>query len=384
MKNWHISIWFPFFFLFQQCWSPILITESINTIFCLISKIVSVIVLLQWALLVLNKKISAKPVLYTGLIYLCLFISTIIMDGDIRRLFSFTYCPIGLAALFGIYSTNINKQKLFIHSVAVFFYIINLINCLLVIISPDGLIVNGNNTYFLGGENHVGFSLMIGLCFVLCDKYLNSTNIIFLLSYITIQVTAILIIFSGGNVTGTLVAIALLFPFFKQLGHISYSLVVGLFIGTFFTLIVFEQLAVILNNQTIQYIIITLLGKSLTLSGRTDIWDIVLFRFWGSPIIGHGIRESVNLFSIWGRDFSAHNQLLQSLYEGGFLIYISLIPIVRCAGKSLKKSRSLNIIFIATTIGVLLMSMSEAAGINWIVTFFQLATIISKPTPHSS
>lgn len=255
---------------------------------------------------------------------------------------------------------------------------------LLVIISPDGLIVNGSNTYFLGGENHVGFSLMIGLCFMLCDKYLNSTSIIFLLSYITIQVTAILIIFSGGNVTGTLVAIALLLPIFKQIGNISYSLIIGLFVGAFFTFIVFEQLAVILNNQTIQYIIITLLGKSLTLSGRTDIWDIVLFRFWGSPIIGHGIRESVNLFSIWGRDFSAHNQLLQSLYEGGFLIYISLIPIVRCAGKSLKKSRSLNIIFIATTIGVLLMSMSEAAGINWIVTFFQLATIISKPTPHSS
>lgn len=80
---------------------------------------------------------------------------------------------------------------------------------------------------------------------------------------------------------------------------------------------------IILESPLVSYVIEDLLGKNLTLTNRTLIWGMVVDGFLNSPIIGNGVRETTSLFYIseqYTKGYmSAHNQILQSLYETGIL-----------------------------------------------------------------
>jgi O-antigen ligase len=86
------------------------------------------------------------------------------------------------------------------------------------------------------------------------------------------------------------------------------------------------------------WLIVDILGKDLTFSYRTYIWDYALLRIIKNPLIGNGFRapfgyELVSATII----FDAHNLFLQILYSGGVLAFISLIITLVLAGKPLMK-----------------------------------------------
>ena len=63
------------------------------------------------------------------------------------------------------------------------------------------------------------------------------------------------------------------------------------------------------------------LGKSLTLTGRTDIWDAALPILADSPLFGYGINHEFGRFAPGpdGGLWQAHNQYLQIMHDGGLL-----------------------------------------------------------------
>ena len=377
-----IGIAIAFFFLYQQMWSPFIFNGTINDVAVFISKILSVVYLLAWFNNFLANRTSYKPVLYVAIIFLSLFISTVLMDGDIRRWFSMAYCPLGLAAFFCVNTIEKHKLKIMLSGIAGLFWIVCLLNFIFVILFPEGLKgLRGQNEmgmYLLGGENQVGFPLLVGLAFMLLSSVINKSPKFFVLSYFCLQITALLIIFSGGNITGTFMAYFMLMPIIrKKVGKFSLNYILLTIFGLFFIFIVFNQLSILLHNETVIYIITEVFDKSLDLSGRTEIWDIVLKKFFDSPILGHGIQDSVNLFIINHIKFSAHNQYLQSLYEGGVLMYISFIPLIGYASNSLKRCND-NYILLSTIVGIIVMGMSEAAGLTGLIVLLLLACTINR------
>lgn len=84
------------------------------------------------------------------------------------------------------------------------------------------------------------------------------------------------------------------------------------------------------------------LNRNMTLSYRTQVWDIALERIGEDPLSGSGINdlESSGLVVGFGKQLSnAHNQFLDVWFKGGaiaFAFFVALI--VRCVAPLLKRS----------------------------------------------
>lgn len=369
-----------FFFLFQQIWSPILIFGIINEIFVLISKLIAFVLILELLAKAPNNLSILKLTSLVGIIYLSLLVSTIHGGGDIRRWFSMTYCPLGLTALFTMNFSSIKKAQSFIKAISSLMMCVCFCEFLFVLIYPLGMNVGqGTNMYFLGGENYVGFPLLVGLFIIICDHIINGVSIKRLYAYIFMQSTTVLIIFSGGNLTGTFVAVMLLLPYMRIITKFStIRLIVSLML-IFIFLIIFNNLQNIITNPIVRYIVEDQLGKDLTLTHRTVIWDQVIYKFFMKPIWGYGMQDTYNLFTIpvgnTFKTFSAHNQLLQSLYEGGILLFLAFTPLFMVVNKLIKSSLTKHY-FNAIIIGLLVMYMSEASGIIFLIIIMSLGYCI--------
>ena len=85
------------------------------------------------------------------------------------------------------------------------------------------------------------------------------------------------------------------------------------------------------------------LNRNLTLSFRTEAWDIVLDRINNDPFTGMGVTdlESSDLVVGYGRQLSnAHNQILDVWYKGGLLSLLFFVALViRCVFPLLGKTR---------------------------------------------
>ena len=67
---------------------------------------------------------------------------------------------------------------------------------------------------------------------------------------------------------------------------------------------------------------------------------------------------------------SAHNQILQSLYETGILFFVSLVPLFNELNKSLKSS--------VPFFSFLVMYMAEAPGMDKILNLVVFGLLVSK------
>lgn len=371
-----------FFLLFQPIWSPFLFSGTVNLICVTLSKFTALYVIIKYISRCANEsEMSFKPFGYMSLILFSLLISTILGNGDIRRYFSLFYSPLALLALFMIKCNNLKTAKLFIHSVSLLFYVLCLIEFVFVLCFPEGIIINNTNMYFLGGENLLGFSLLCGLLIILVDYYLKGCSKKYMLSYIIMEVLTVLIIFSGGNVVGTAITLLLLLPLARPFFKIRFIYIVLIFFGGFAILILFNYLNDFLSNAYIQYLIEDVLGKNLTLSSRTNIWEIAVNGFFKNPIWGYGIRESIDLFYFakTKQELSAHNQFLQSLYEGGVMLYICMIPLLIYISRLLNKTMHFGMIVKAIAIGLMTMYMSEASGLTYLLFVFTVACSVAPP-----
>ena len=195
------------------------------------------------------------------------------------------------------------------------------------------------------------------------------------------HVSTILIIFSGSNVVGLVCMLLFLIPNVIQRKIASLSLNTLLLV--FVSLFVFGNLMIILESPLVSYVIEDLLGKNLTLTNRTLIWGMVVDGFLNSPIIGNGVRETTSLFYIseqYTKGYmSAHNQILQSLYETGILFFVSLVPLFNELNKSLKSSVPFfSLIVKGSIFSFLVMYMAEAPGMDKILNLVVFGLLVSK------
>lgn len=110
---------------------------------------------------------------------------------------------------------------------------------------------------------------------------------------------------------------------------------------------------------------------------------MVVDGFLNSPIIGNGVRETTSLFYIseqYTKGYmSAHNQILQSLYETGILFFVSLVPLFNELNKSLKSSVPFfSLIVKGSIFSFLVMYMAEAPGMDKILNLVVFGLLVSK------
>lgn len=100
------------------------------------------------------------------------------------------------------------------------------------------------------------------------------------------------------------------------------------------------------------------LQKSITLSGRTNIWERAIFRILVSPIIGYG-NESVEMSTAKLGINHTHNFILEILYRGGIIgLLLFMITLFACGKKSLEAKKSILYSFFCVSLMIFFVSVS--------------------------
>ena len=373
---------FPFvllYFLLDRELYFILHSESLTAIYAVFSKCACLLL----CLIALKDKHFKNKIgaFICALLPLAeMLLSTIVNDGDVRRASMMIYSIIGMMILIMIQSTSKAKIESFVHSLSLFYFVLCAINFVFLLASPHFFNnASGGDHYFLGTENQIGYPLMKGFCFVYIDSIFKQKNKM-LLMYSLMHCITILIIFSGSNIVGYLcmMAIILLKPLSNVILSIPILRIIGVFIAVLCALFLFNMLADLLQASWMEYIVVELLGKNLTLTNRTNIWELVVEGFYESPWLGHGIRETVNLFYVFKKYFSAHNQYLQSLYESGSLFYVAMIPLVKLFSDCMNITEyRIRLVVSATCLATMIMLLGEAVGMASLFTLFFIGLGIS-------
>ena len=96
----------------------------------------------------------------------------------------------------------------------------------------------------------------------------------------------------------------------------------------YFALLVLEVGIVFLRVQNLfSFLIIDILHKDLTFTGRTDIWDRSMSMIAKKPILGWGSMEQIFETLLLGQTHS-HNAILEQLFRGGIVYYLAFLILI--------------------------------------------------------
>lgn len=296
----------------------------------------------------LKKKISVLQFLI--LLQIILYgISTLLNSRDFYTLIA-TFIPLlAICMLSEIQIKKNCKRYLKCLSIIIFFEI--LINFIFICLYPRGVYgegIYGSYKYFLGYDNYSALFINLGMIIILLYNYISKgkltflgiiTILIVLFSYmITWTVTPMI----GALVAGILVILVLKF----HINKVSWINKLINFKSVFFASIAFFVAIVIFRIQdNFAYLIVNILHKDLTFTGRTLIWDKSLEQFFSSPWIGIGITDyNVRLATL--NIYHAHCTLLNILMEGGVFVLAIYISMLYYVSKKMDKIKNTTLYWI--------------------------------------
>lgn len=309
-----------------------------NLINC--GRIISAVLILVW-LLVIKRNFSLIALLISiqqGFL-LC---NTIVLGGAVRE------CAIQVFSVLSIvilYDLARDEKEVFLSSQLFCFEFVIYINLVTEILFPDTLYVpqvtaysldyHSSDYWFLGFRNvHSQYfipALMIAFLYMLeTGKKLRT-----LLLTVAIYVSAVLA-WSGG-VLIALTGMCIVYIFLKKWTKIFH------YFNYWMMHIFFFIFIIVLKMQNLfKWLIDGVLGKWRSLGVRMTLWDRYLKEFIPNKLIcGYGIELSVvrqmKVNINWAG--TAHNQLLEILYQGGIINFILFTVIVIVAGKNIYQYR---------------------------------------------
>lgn len=277
-----------------------------------------------------NRLRISKLLLKIALLQMIMLASTIIYNGDLARFIgpavtTVTMCMIGELLI---------DKKIFFPTLEVlnkYFIICFVINILSVVLIDFTSFSNFTKVYFLGIDNRFIFTLLPwmlfeGLVSIHKDNRINKRAVIV---FIACEALLLYKFSVGAMIAFALFAISFI-PFLAL--HKYYKT----------TILSYLAINVALIYSKIQLYFkpaLVMLGKDVTFSGRSFIWDGVINNFKNYPLIGRGM-QSVEFDKMFFYNSSApyylehckvvhaHNSLMTLLYRGGILsvlVYLSII-----------------------------------------------------------
>lgn len=129
------------------------------------------------------------------------------------------------------------------------------------------------------------------------------------------------------------------------------------------------------------YIIEVILKKSITFTGRTEIWDLSFRMIKRSPIFGYGVYEGNGL--IWWNNgyYYSHNGILEVMLQGGVVALIVFIVLFIIAAVPLYKYRNHYVSGIISSgiFAVLIIMLAEAQITSiWLFGLLCIATCVPQ------
>lgn len=332
------------------------------------------------------KFIKSKNIRFLLYIFLSLFVSTAINSSDFSVAWYYYSKSFGL--IICLYYLLRLRPFEFLKVSADYFSIILVLNAILTVIRPDGLVYTSSineiekGVYFLGERNQVMPYYIIGIS--LCIIYYQITKMrsfrIFVV-FICAWVSEAIYLSSTSMIGLSLLTIMTIIFYRKKndnLGQEVNTIKIKrrkrLFVILALIVLIGYYLIVIVRIQNnFGDIIYSLFKKDVTFSTRTIIWDEALNMVKNSFIWGYG-AISGKYISIGMYMFNAHNIVLQILLMGGlFMIVFTAINFISSLNIVAKfQNRGIRQAFIGLYIAYFVMSMTEFYPIQLLVFIMSL------------
>lgn len=299
-----------------------------------------------------------KMLLYLILFRIINILSTFINNGDLLKV---GYSSLVIVSLF-LYANYYYTKKhfdIFINILYKIFSIFLFINLITYILYPQGINVQFPGLSFLGIRTRFTEYAISGALLAYINYKNENIKLKSLITTIIIAFLNILLPKVGTGLVGIIVFILFfifLNKFIKNRINVKFSfLQIPIYI--FIISIVFFRI-----HTYFDFIIVDMLGKDLTLTGRTEIWDMAIETIKKSNIVfGNGYVNNGN-FVPYGMNsyYQAHNEILQLFYESGIvgiiLFWLFLNSILR---NNRKKTTKYDIIIVSVIYAILVMMISE-------------------------
>ena len=277
--------------------------------------IIGALMSFSYALMIIikkNEKISKYLILFV-LFRVILIFTTIIRHGDILKV---GYQSVITVALFmyGIIFKEKKEIDRLIDILVKIFALYLFVNIILYIAFPKGLYTEREGIHFLGIRTRFTEYAIVFIMLCVIDYKLKNIGLKKFVVYIIIAMLNIILPTIATAIIGITIMSITYMILAKSKIKIDYKmlLIIGIIINC---LVVFCRIQNIFSS-----IIENVLNKSITLTGRTEIWDLSYEYIFNKNIIfGNGYPENGN-FVFWRVQlWQAHNQILQILYEAGLV-----------------------------------------------------------------
>lgn len=320
----------------------------------------------------------SKLILAISLYEFALCLSTFINGGNYRYLIVSCVTVMGFCMLTELCLKR-NCERYFSVVYHIYFLLI-LINFVVLLIFPGGIAGDDyyHNAYnFLGKDNGLAVAVMVPLMAISCiySAFRRKKLTFSALLMLAMISATVLITWSATGVVAWFVMIAyILFVYRGRLTKYfnSYAL--------FATFVVLQILIVFLRLQDyFAFIIEDILGKSITFTGRTEIWDMIYPIILQSPVIGHGLYEGYGLVVWHDKYMYAHNAVLEILTQSGVIgLILFAIPFIMAAVKLYKYRKHFLSGIVTVTLFVFLVTYLMEAQITavWVFGFLTIAVHI--------
>lgn len=286
-------------------------------------------------------KIKTSPVVNLVLIlHLSYLLSTALNHGNFYTIQRTTVYVVGFCIFTDLVSRH--NPRGFIEAYYWIMLIYVTINFITIIKYPDGIwysaSLTGNLKYlthwFFSTENNFIVYILPALCITVMRCYIVKKVSLLSIWMFIASALSILITFSGTCVVGLSVFAIYMVLMYKNklLEWIHFPQYMLASLGTFLFIVIFRL------QNVFAFIIENLLGRSLTLTGRTEAWDWAMYWIRVKPIFGSGY-ETNEVITSKLHDTAAthcHNMFLDITYRGGFVALMIFILILYFCGKAEK------------------------------------------------
>lgn len=318
------------------------------------------LIMYMWMNAIVNKFYNVPTVLISLYSLWNILITFIFNIGDI---FEITYRNMFvLLHVFCIshYVKNENSKFIDIYAKVLGYY--SIINCILFTIKPNGWIYRAGegvaqNYYFLGLDNQFARIILPGLILLFLTQskrikkqWIFIGSILFSDAYVIFQ-----------RMPGTLIScFFLMLLFFAFLNF--HQMKAKIYVIAYFVVFIFCVVIQNINLEIINTLIVTILGKDLTFSGRTQIWNAAFKLIVTNPIVGYGSTASRNI--VFG--ISAHNIILQIILESGFVgLFLFLLIFYKCIFANKYQNFSISVLIMGSFI-IMISLMFEVYSLEYL------------------
>ena len=213
--------------------------------------------------------------------------STIINGNEVKMCF---YDGISLVFIAMACDYYKNRFHMLIAAFAIAFSVCTYLNFLHLLAHPELWFIDDlktNHGYLLGGNyNGMGCRLLCAVCISMACLKFSKWWLLNVIPVTLVSIATLVIVGSMTSLTGILLFLAFCFIPSRKLMKVGILSLLG-FVFVFQVLVCFQGKGIEQNSLAV-YFVEDVLGKDITFTGRTYMWDAAAKVFVNSPLYGYG------------------------------------------------------------------------------------------------